>query len=161
VKSKFIGAFGTLAAVMLWAAPVSPSHATNINYGTNQCQLAFFASAQYAPQHAVDGVMNGGDSQNFHVVCGLPRSPLPAGSSVAAFYVDGDNFNGAITVCTVASYDYTGTFLGSYAFDASEAHYDRYVTLPAAQVPYYAYTYLICTLPANGNGVLRGVTSLQ
>jgi hypothetical protein len=160
VKSQLIGSFASLVAVVLSAAPAAPAHATNINYGTNQCQLAFFASATYSPQHAVDGTMNGGDSQNFHVVCGLPRSQLPAGSA-AAFYVDGDNFNGAITVCTVASYDYTGTFLGSFGFDLTQAHYDQYVTMPAAQVPYYAYTYLICTLPANGNGILRGVTSLQ
>jgi hypothetical protein len=150
-----------LAVIALSAFPAPPSQATNINYGTNECQVAFYALATYALQYTNNGVMNPGTSQNFHIVCSLPRSPLAPGATVAAFYVDGDNLNGAVTGCGVFSYDYTGTFLGAYAVDASEPHFDRYIAMPAAQVPYYSYTYLICTLPPGGNGVLRGVTSLQ
>jgi hypothetical protein len=161
VNSRLIGSLGMLAVIVLSAFPAPPSQATNINYGTNECQVAFYALATYAPQYTNNGVMNPGTSQNFHIVCSLPRSPLAPGATVAAFYVDGDNLNGAVTGCGVFSYDYTGTFLGAYAVDASEPHFDRYIAMPAAQVPYYSYTYLICTLPPGGNGVLRGVTSLQ
>ena len=150
-----------LAVVVLSAFPSLPSYATNINYGTNECQVAFYSLATYAPEYSNNGVMNGGTSQVFHIVCSLPRSPLASGATVAAFYVDGDNLNGATTQCGVFSYDYTGTLLGAFIFDATEPHFDRYVALPAAQVTYYAYTYLICTLPPGGNGIVRGVTSLQ
>ena len=64
MNSKLSGMLGTLAIVMLSAFPSTPSHATNINYGTNQCQVAFYALATYAPQYTNNGVMNPGSSQN-------------------------------------------------------------------------------------------------
>ena len=90
------------------------------------------------------------------VVCSLPRSPLDPVARDAGFWIDGD---GAHTSCTLTSYDFNGTFLGSKTFFNSPEHYDMLLVLPAAQASYYAYTYLWCQIPPGG--VLRGVTSVQ
>jgi hypothetical protein len=91
----------------------------------------------------------------------VPRSPLAVSAASGGVYVDGDNFNGGSTSCTLASYDYLGNFVGSKAFTSSSTSYDIFLSLPVAQLGFWNYTGVQCTLPPNGNGVLRGVTSVQ
>jgi hypothetical protein len=95
------------------------------------------------------------------VVCSVPRSPLAVGATSGSFYVDGDNFSGATTSCTLYSYNYDGTYLGSVGFSAAELHFDRLVTLPAAQLSMWAYVYMECAIPGNQVSQIRGVTSVQ
>jgi hypothetical protein len=94
------------------------------------------------------------------VVCAVPRSPITAGAAVG-FYVDGDNSPGALTGCWISSYDWTGAFLGSTTFTTQAAQYDQLITPPISQLTTWAYTSLVCLLPRNGLGTLRGVTSMQ
>lgn len=91
------------------------------------------------------------------VICAVPRHPVTGPTQ--SFYVDGSNSAGASTSCSLWSYNFNGVFQSSTSFTATEAVYDRFVTL--ASNPFYAYTSLLCTLPANGGGVLFGITALD
>jgi hypothetical protein len=155
VKSRIWSLYGVVAAIVLSASPVAPARAANINMGTVDCQ-PHLTTGQPLALAGVNGMYNLSQSQQADVVCSLPRSPLASGATVAGFYVDGD---GAGTSCTVLSYDFTGAFLGSNFFFGSAAHYDTFLSLPAAQATFYAYTYLWCQIPPGG--VLRGVTAIQ
>jgi len=158
MKSTILSVF-TLVGVALAASSVPQAQATDINLGTNECQPISVITPN-AIFHSATSTANLGDGL-YYVTCNLPRSPLPAGATSGGFYVDGDNFGGAQTVCLIWSYDYTGTYLGSSAFTATAAQFDQFVSLPAAQLPTYAYTYLECSLARNGLSQIRGVTSLQ
>ena len=158
-KSPIIHLLGMVFGIVLLLTAAPGARATNINMGTNECQTNSPSVQNIG--YSVNGVYTiGGPTAGF-VTCNLPRSPLASGATTGGFYVDGDNWNGGTAACTIYSVDYTGTFMGSASFSASEAHFDRFLSLPIAQLPYYAYTYLSCGLSSNGNTLLRGVTSLQ
>ncbi len=146
----------------LWASNVTPTRAANINIGASTCQAGYQAESQDTVLHFVNGVESLGNVASLpYIVCSLPRSPLAAGATFGGFYVDGDNIFGATTTCTIWSYDYTGAFLGSASGSSAASSYDMFLSLPAAQLPTYAYTYLTCRLAKGGNSNVRGVTSLQ
>jgi hypothetical protein len=129
---------------------------------------AFLNSAAPGVCHATSGT-NGSPTYlfgignnglgNIGVNCTVLRSELPAAQTIGAFYVDGINqYPNATTQCTLFSYNYDGTLLGGSAFTVG-GKFDEYVTLPAAQLPAYAYVILTCDLPPLTT--LYGVTSLQ
>jgi len=159
MKTPSIRLLGLVCSIVLSSMGAPDARAANINMGTNECQ-SNSPSVQNIG-YSLNGVFTVGGPTAGFVTCNLPRAPLATGATSGGFYVDGDNFNGGTAACTIYSIDYTGTFLGSASFSASEAHFDRFLSLPAAQLPFYAYTYLSCGLSANGNTLLRGVTSLQ
>jgi len=159
MKSRIIHLLGMAIGIVSCLTVAQGVRATNINMGTNECQDDSKSGNNIG--HSLNGVYVLGGPAGGFVTCNLPRAPLPTGATSGGFYVDGDNADGGTAVCTIYSFDYTGTFLGSASFTASEAHFDRFVSLPAAQLPFYAYTYLFCGLSANGTTALRGVTSLQ
>ena len=151
------GARGDIESVVAFS-PAAP--AGNINTNATECQ------AQSWPQDAIlhtdKGIATASTtSADTWVACAVPRSPLAAGVTSGLFYVDGDSFNGAWTTCGLASYNYTGEFLGSIGFNNSGQRYDVPLILPAAQLGMWAYTGLTCILPAHGNAILRGVASSQ
>src|SRR5262249_22228009 len=130
VKSRSIRLGGitlvtaALAAVVCGSS-VSPAYATNINIGGTECQAGYSSESQDDVDHYVDGVVSLGAVASLpYIVCSLPRSPLATGATSGGFYVDGDNWFGATTTCTVYSYDYTGLFLGSSSASSSAANYD-------------------------------------
>lgn len=148
------------ASVVLASAAVAPAPAANLNVNAAECQSTF------PPQdnliHSDFGVSTPATWQfSLAIACALPRSPLAPGATSGGFYIDGDNRNGASTSCAIASWDYTGLFLGATSFTTSDAHYDQFVSLPATQLTFWAYVTMNCQLPPNGNATLRGVTSLQ
>ena len=151
------GARGDIESVVAFS-PAAP--AGNINTNATECQ------AQSWPQDAIlhtdQGIATASTtSSDTWVACAVPRSPLAAGVTSGLFYVDGDSFNGAWTVCSLASYNYTGEFLGSIGFNNSGQRYDVPLILPLAQLGTWAYTGLTCILPAHANAILRGVASSQ
>jgi hypothetical protein len=148
------------AGVVLASGAVAPASAAYLNVNAAECQSTF------PPQdnliHSDFGVSTPATWQfTLAIACALPRSPLTPSATVGQFFVDGDNRNGASTSCTIVSSDYTGVFLGSASFTTSDAHYDQLLSLPATQLTFWAYANMNCQLPPNGNGTLRGVTSLQ
>lgn len=155
MKLRTMGLLGVILCCASTAQLGSPAYAVNINVGTNQC------ARENKGGHAtnwLNGMRNTGTTDTFlsPVVCSVPHSPIVSGTTTASFFVDGD---GAGTTCSLYSLNYDGTFLGSASFSGSQATYDAFLSMPAAQVPYYAYVYLECFLPVGG--FLRGVTSLQ
>jgi hypothetical protein len=151
-----------IVTAALWGSSVSPSSAANINIGGSECQAGYQAESQDTVLHVLDSVSSLGNVASLpYIVCSLPRSPLAPGATFGGFYVDGDNFFGATTTCTVWSIDYTGLYLGSVTGSSSQPAFDMFLSLPSAQLPTYAYTYLTCRLAKWGNSDVRGVTSLQ
>ena len=151
---------GARADVESAIAESAAAPAANLNTNATECQ------AQSWPQdtvlHTDQGIATASTTTaDQWVSCAVPRSPLATGVISGGFYIDGDNFNSKTTVCSLASYNYTGQFLGSIGFTSSAPSYDNFLALPAAQLGMWAYTGLTCILPAQGNAVLRGVTSVQ
>jgi len=161
VSSRFVSVIAIVCGVVLCASAERPAFATDINKAAPQCE-ADFPEAMDLIMHENNGVHTAPQSGSFQwVTCSIPRSPLAANATSGSFYVDGDNLGGASTTCWVSSYDYTGVLLGSTSFTTSLPHYDMLLTLPVAQLGVWAYTSLTCALPANANGLLRGVTVVQ
>ena len=164
MKSRSVCLLGTVFSVVLSANPSLPVQAANLNTNAVSCQQ-FLAPGNGRTDEILRQpgfVMTNTDVEGTRpIICDLTRSPLIAGATSGGFYVDGDNFNGASTTCAVYSIDYTGVFLGASGFNTSAPTYDIFISLPAAQLPTYAYTHLDRDLPAHGNGRLRGITSLQ
>ena len=128
MESRIFALLGMLFAVVLTVSAVPEARANNINIGTSECQDT---TGQNNIGRDINGVYTIGGPISGFVTCSLPRSPLNAAATGGAFYVDGDNFNGAYVNCTIYSYNFDGTFLGAVSFVATEAHFDRYVGLPA------------------------------
>ena len=162
MKSRFVKVLGVAYGAMLaMVSVVAPAPAANINTNATECQ------AQFWPQeadiiHTEKGISTDSTvTSSRWISCSVPRQPLATDATSGSFYVDGDAQNGAWMVCSLASYDYTGTFLGSYSLTSPGPAFDFLITLPTAQLGYWAYTGITCVLPPNGNGTLRGVTSIQ
>ncbi|MGN7917881.1 hypothetical protein [Lysobacter sp. ESA13C] len=92
-----------------------------------------------------------------YVICPIARHPVTGPGQ--NFYVDGSNRNGASTSCTVYAYNYNGDFLSSYSFTTSLAKYDQLA--PLSSVSYWGFVSVVCSLPANGDGVLFGAFAVD
>lgn len=91
-----------------------------------------------------------------YVIGSIVRSP---GAASQSFWIDGTNYNGATTYFTLYAHDYTGTLQSSVSFNSNAANYDLYQTLPTVST--YTFVSMLASLPANANGVLRGVVAIQ
>lgn len=162
--SKRIMAVGFLAAITL----VSLGHAAradNINTSGNVCHaLDGFEITDI--EYWSDGVMNSAGSAR-DVVCALPRSPLTT-AGPGSFYVDGVNFGGSTTSCTLFVYTYFHQLVSATTFTepvnpGASVTWDHLVSVPSLGV--YDYVSLMCALPGTPNGApvatLLGVTSVQ
>ena len=160
MTQRLLKLLGLACGIALLANPAAPTYATNINISATQCQVTFAPSDTIVRTDF--GVMTLGNvSVAQMVACSLPRSSLPAGATTGGFYVDGDNFNGATTSCAIFAFNTDGHLAQIQSFQTSDAHYDVFVSLLADRLIQLGHTTLRCLLPPNGNGVLRGVTSLQ
>jgi hypothetical protein len=92
------------------------------------------------------------------IACAVARTSPTTGPDGLGFFVDGSNNFSQTTSCTIYSYDFTGSFLGSAQFSSTSANYDNFLSLPPANTPAFAYIGMICTIPGNTNGTMRGVT---
>jgi hypothetical protein len=174
VKSRSTSLLGIVFGIALAGAPLSPAGAVNINTSATACQQAVFQAVPSDKQNRVGiidaGVVNMANVPTI-VICPVPRSPLAAGATSGGFWLDGDNFlNSLVTVqtsCNVASYTFQGVLHGWSGFTATEATYDRFVSLPASMLGFYDYVSVHCLLPQYHDdlrtylGVFRGVTASQ
>ena len=100
------------------------------------------------------------------VVCSVPRSPLPTGTT-PQFFVDGHNNASTCTTCTLTMYRFTGVIAATQSFTqcapaTGATTWDHLVSFPSLPGPdTFDYASLLCTLPANGAGLLYGVTTAQ
>jgi len=163
MKSRLISLFAVAALVILAWSPASQVQAANITVKGGSCHaLQFLPTTVPEPLHFSDGsIANPTGDSRYTVVCDVPRQPLAATATAGGFYVDGTNFPGQQTTCTLASFNFTGVFLGSQTFTESFTTYDHFVSLPASQLGTWAYIALTCSLPASGFGSFIGVTSVQ
>ena len=164
MKLPLVKLIGIVLVVSLACGLPSQSQA-NVNISGAACQR--YGGYGGSPDLLADisGLYNSGQF-GAYAVCGVPHSPLAATATSFMLYVDGDNWlfqanPYSSAQCIVYSYDYNGTFLGSTSQISSSSvqHFDMLLSLPAAQVPYWAYTSVFCSLPPTG--LLRGVTVLQ
>jgi len=152
MKSRLISLFALAAIVMLAWSPASQVQAANITIKGGTCHaLQFMPTPVPEPLHFPTG------DRNYAVVCDVPREPLAIGAAVGGFYVDGTNFPGLSTTCSIESFNYTGFFLGLQVFTDSATTFDHFVSLPASQLGTWAYVELNCS----GFNQLIGVTSVQ
>jgi len=172
--SRSVRLIGISFGVLLAGAPLLPAHAVNINTSAVACQQAVFQLAPSDKQNRI-GIIDAGVVNMTNVptlvICPVPRSPLAASATSGGFWLDGDNFlNSLVTVqttCNVASFTYQGTLHGWSGFTATEASYDRFVSLPSSMLGFYDYVSVNCLLPAYHDqlrtylGVFRGVTASQ
>ena len=166
MKSRLISLFALAAIVMLAWSPASQVQAANITIKGGTCHaLQFMPTPVPEPLHFSSGGIgnpttsdsNPTGDRNYAVVCDVPREPLAIGAAVGGFYVDGTNFPGLSTTCSIESFNYTGFFLGLQVFTDSATTFDHFVSLPASQLGTWAYVELNCS----GFNQLIGVTSVQ
>jgi hypothetical protein len=153
VKSRIIKMLGLVFAVTVLGNPVPPAYA-NLNISADACQPQSDRDA--VSTSSVPGVKQNIGGQPIILLCSVPRSPLVSTATLGMFYVDGDGGG----TCTLYSFDYTGAFLGSSSFTNTQGgSYDGLIVMPAAQLPVWAYTSLLCQIPFEGD--FRGVTVVQ
>jgi len=81
------------------------------------------------------------------VACPVVRT-VAAPAAGFSVWVDGTASTGTAS-CTMYSYNYNNTYLGSISFSATGI-FDRLITLPQSQVPTYSSQVVYCYMPANG-----------
>jgi hypothetical protein len=136
-----------------------PAPAGQINTTANECQP--FTSPPENFGHSEKGVFTIPEITNTttDVICSVPRLPDTLGG--ASFYVDGDNLApGAFIDCVLMSLSETGQTLAQLTVHSTDPHYDVFVSLAPAQVDPRGSIELACLLPPQGQGILRGITSL-
>lgn len=154
-KSMFIGSFIIGAVASLSS---STAGADNINTSGTTCQN-YNASQALDIDYLGKGVRNVNASAR-SVICSVPRSPRPAGTS-AEFFVNGHNDTGTSTSCTLIVTSYLGAPVTSFSFTRSAGDWDQPVTFAAGAVSTYDYVSLLCTLPGGGAGLIHGITAVQ
>jgi len=159
VRAQAIKCLGMACGILLLAHSVTPTRAADINTTATQCQVTFAPSDQLV--HVAWGVMTLSTTTKPQMVtCIVPRLPLTAGV-FNGFYVDGDNFNGATTSCSLFAFDFNGNLTGATSFATAVAQYDIFLSLDPSALGDLGHVSLRCLLPAQANGTLRGVTSVQ
>ena len=163
MKSSSIILSAVVTFAVMAASPASRVQAANITIKGGTCHaLQFMPTPVPEPLHFSDGsIANPTGNSNYAVVCDVPRQPLAPGATSGGFYVDGTNFPGQSTSCSIESFNYNGFFLGLVVFTESASTYDHFVSLPASQLGTWAYVALNCSLPGSAFGSLIGVTSVQ
>jgi hypothetical protein len=157
---RWIGFLSLACGVVLSTQSVTPTYAANIITAASGCQTTFAPSDQIG-RFAYGVVTLPSTATPQMVACNLIRAPLATDSLTGSFYVDGDNFNGASTFCSLFSFDANGHLAGVASFTTALATYDMLLSMQAGRLTPFGHTTLRCLLPAHASGVLRGVTSLQ
>lgn len=157
MKSSGISLLCVACGMLLTVILPPRAYSTQLNINANECQPNgdWNAVDLMRPESGISGMPS--DEIVRTVICPVPRSPLIAQSPLVVF-VDGDNYNEATTECGLVSMA-EDHYLASAGFQSSDAHYDARLALTAEQMSVRGYLYLICWLPAHGNGVLRGITT--
>jgi hypothetical protein len=133
----------------------SNAYAVNTNNSGTSCKnynAAQVADIDYLP----NGTRNLNASSRY-VICPIVRSPASTGTAVSV-YVDGFAAAGRTISCTLYSYDYNGTFLGSQSFPtARTGTFDQYLSVAGH---YWGNASVLCLLPASAGGIIYDVDVL-
>jgi hypothetical protein len=167
IRTVVSSSIAVLIATAGLLAPL-PAAATNINTSAFGCLPSF----PYNQTNAGLGASltgSGGKPDAIAVTgsfsellaCPISRSPLASGLTNAVTFIDGKQPSGNTMSCTVQSYDFTNTFLGSTTVSATTATFDMAASLPAANAPTFAYFIASCLLNTGGNQKLLGFTTVQ
>src|SRR5512138_2266097 len=106
VRAQVLAGLGWACGILLFVHTTAPTYAAQINLGASGCQVTFAPSDQI--EHARNRVQTTFSSQAAQVVaCNVPRS-TPGGFGVL---VDGANFTGAPTSCTLFTFDDNGNLV--------------------------------------------------
>ena len=134
------------------------AHAVNANHSGTICKN-YNASQVGDIDYLPSGTRNLNASAR-SIICPIVRAPTSTNS--IAVYVDGYHYGTQTTTCTLYSYNYNGTYLGSTSFtQTGTGAFDRYLSLPSAQAPYYAAASLLCTIPGGANGIIYDIDVIQ
>jgi hypothetical protein len=108
-------------------------------------------------EYAAFGVQNL-DTSPLEIISSVDHSPSTGGQTI---YIDGMHWATETTSCTLFAYDYDGNWLATKSVSATNVngHWERVISLTAAESPTWAYYSVLCSIPANLKGVLIGVTS--
>ena len=142
------------------AVSTGAARADNINVGGSICH-------SYDPDEALDigslvkGVRNTHPTATRRVLCPVPRSPLTSDLTPAFFWVSGINNIDTTTSCTLYVYSSAGSLVASSSFTATAGSWTKGVFFSGGVIESDDYTTLLCTLPANGAGILYEVISQQ
>lgn len=132
------------------------AYAVNANNAGTICKnynASQVADIDYLP----NGTRNLNASSRY-VICPIVRSPTSASYAVNV-YVDGFAAAGRTISCTLYSYDYTGTFLGSQSFpSARTGTFDQYLSVPGH---YWGTASVLCLLPGSAGGIIYDVDVVQ
>ncbi len=95
------------------------------------------------------------------VICPVDFVPTSDGSITV--YVDGRNSNTTVsTSCTLNSYDWNNTYLGSVSDTKTgvSGAWEMALVLPAGQASVWSYLTVLCSLPASSAGTITGITAM-
>lgn len=137
----------------------TPASAANLHTHAAACHN--YNAAEALDIDYMPSAVRNNASQPRQIICPIVRSPLQPNAPYALFYVEGGNTSGTSTPCALYSHDYDGRLLGSTSFTGTTTNFDQQLSLPAAQAPVWAFVSMICLLPANGKGTIRGVIAAQ
>jgi hypothetical protein len=160
-----------LAALVVTAGMLAarPAAAQQINTSAFGCLPSFPYNQANAGLGAYLNPTNGSKPDSIIVTgaygmllaCPVSRSPIAAGESYQFVYIDGHQPAGQTMSCTVQSYNYNNTLLGSYAVSSTSGTFDMGVAVPAAAATQFAYYIASCFLNTGGNQKLLGFTVYQ
>jgi hypothetical protein len=144
----------TAAAFALMGGVPNTAHAVNANHSGTVCKNYNAAEAT-----DIDYLTSGTRNLNAntrYVICPLVNSPTGSAINV---YVDGYAASGRTISCTLYSYNYLGSYLGSQSFpSARTGKFDVYLSVPTN---YWGGSSVLCALPPSGSGVIYDVDIVQ
>ena len=158
-RSRSLKFFASVVLAPLAALTVSssPASAAIISlHGTICNQYGSYASTDLL--YTESGVWSNVNAPKI-VICSIPRVPIVTGGGT--FVVEGTNAPNQTTTCSILSFSFNGTSIATKSFTSTGLPYTRTLTFTAAEMPNSAYASMICQLPANRGGYLRGVRALD
>lgn len=122
----------------------SRAYAVNSNISGTAC-TSYYGSQTGDFEYSGPGILNvAASGTSDYIVCPVVRSPTSSNQVTA--YLDGSVPAGSTAFCTLYSFDYTGTFLGSQS-SSNNNTFDVLLSVPGS---YYGNASVICLLPYQG-----------
>jgi len=131
------------------------AYAVNSNNPGTMCRN-FNAGEVTDIDYLLNGVRNLNPSFARNVICPAVRSPTS--TNVVNVFVDGTANSGTTITCTLYSYDFNGTFLGSQSSGPMQGLFDKSLTVPGS---FWGTSNVLCLLPTSGLGVIYDVDVVQ
>ena len=141
---------------MAWAAITSSAHAAGNFVPASACEALNGRGGENI-WHSFHGIQNLSNDV-VQVICPVVR-PSAAAMGVT-LWINGTVSPNVTMGCVLTSTSYEGSVTASKSFAVTGASngskFDKQMSLSEADAPYYSYQSLICDLPQNKKGMLRG-----